>query len=226
VIDEVDAQLLDWIGSATGSPVWLEPPRQHGQEKGVGLYLLDLAEAPPPRGERRAPLQVQLRYLVTAWGPTPKDEHRLLGDLVFAALQRPDWEVAFAPLPTAAWAAFGLAPRPTLVLQVPLRVERPVKLAPRVRMPLVARTVPSVALLGRVLGPEDIPVAAARVELPSLDAAAETDWDGRFRFPRVPVEPRAKRIRVRARGDVQEFTVEAPPVGGGAVTIRFEPREE
>lgn len=226
MIQEADAQVSAWIGGVAGAPVWLERPRDHGEEKGVGLYLLELGEQPPAREGRQAPLQIQLRYLVTTWAGSAEEEHRILGRLVFAALERTDWQVALRSLAPETWAALGVPPRPAFVLQVPLRVERPAPIARRVRSPLLVHVVASVPFAGRVVGPGDLPVAGARVELPSLSAAAETDWDGRFLFPKVPAEPRTKRIRVLAKGTVQEFTPDVPPEHGGTLIIRFELPEE
>jgi hypothetical protein len=226
VIDETDARIQEWIGQVTPEAgVWLGPPAPRQDRTGVGLYLLELTEAPPPRGGGPAPLQIKLRYLLTTWAASPADEHRLLGQLVFAALQRDGWEVDLGLIPASLWQAFGVAPRPAFRLLVPLRLERPVRRAPRVRSPAVIQMAPSEPLAGRVLGPGDVPLAAARVELPGLDISVGTDPDGYFLFSRVPSEPRAKRFRVRARGDVQDFQAEAPPAGGGLVIIRFNLQE-
>lgn len=226
MIDRADAQLQEWIGQvAAGATVFVEPPAARPDRSGVGLYLLSLAEAPPARGAGPVPLQIKLRYLLTTWGRSSQEEHQLLGQLVFAALQREGWEVDLSPIPASLWQAFGVAPRPALQLLVPLRLERPARAAPRVRAPMVIEIGPSEPVAGRVLGPGDVPLAAARVELPSLELAAETGPDGRFLFARVPSQPRTKTFRVLARGDVQEFQSEAPPAAGGLVTIRFKLQE-
>jgi hypothetical protein len=226
VIDRADAQIEEWIGQvAAGTAVWFEPPTARKDRTGVGLYLLDLVEAPSARGSGPVPLQVKLRYLVTTWASSSQEEHRLLGQLVFAALQREGWEVELGPLPPALWYAFGVPPRPAFQLVIPLRLERPSRPAPRVREPLIFQVAPSQPLAGQVLGPGDVPLASARIELPGLELSAETDPDGRFLFARVPSEPRAKTFRVSARGDVQEFQAEAPPAGGGLLTIRFKVQE-
>ncbi|HET8542671.1 MAG TPA: carboxypeptidase regulatory-like domain-containing protein [Anaeromyxobacter sp.] len=225
MIQEADERVGGWLGQVAGAPVWRERPRDHAKEKGVGLYLLELGEQPPARDGRKPPLQIQLRYLVTTWAETVEEEHRLLGVLVFAALERTDWEVVLRAVPVETWAALGVPPRPSFLLHVPLRVERPTHVAPRVLAPLVTRTVAAVPLDGRVVGPRNLPIARARVELPSLSAATETDWEGRFLFPRVPAEPRAKRIRVVAKGIAQEFTHDVPPDGGGPVIIKLELQE-
>src|SRR6267143_2927164 len=51
VIEEVEARVRAWLAeAAAGADIWLDPPRAGEQRKGVGLYLLELGEAPPPRG--------------------------------------------------------------------------------------------------------------------------------------------------------------------------------
>lgn len=228
MIDEVDAKLKEWVGSVAGqAAVRLEAPGPGAEQAGagVGLYLLELSDAPTEHGDRRAAQQIRLRYLVTTWGATSEEEHQLLDELLFAALEREDMEVDLSPLPAGVWYAFGLPPRPAFVIQVPLRRERIRAIAPRVREPLIARTVPSEALVGQVLGPGDVPLASALVELPSLQLRTRTDLQGCFLFPRVPVEPRAKLLRVQARGEVHTFTAESAPGVTAPVTIRFQIKE-
>src|SRR5262249_33830852 len=169
---------------------------------------------------RRAPVQLALRYLVTTWGDDPLAEHRLLGTLVAAAMQEEGFEVLLAPTQPATWTALGAAPRPAFVLQVPVRQARPEPVLPRVRGPLVMQGVALAPWAGQVLGPGDVPLANARVEVPAAAAVTETDPQGRFRFPGLPVEPRQKVVRVRARGKQIDVEI-AQPEGGGAVVIRF-----
>jgi hypothetical protein len=98
---------------------------------------------------RRPPLhRYRLRYLLTAWGGTPADEHRLLssvlasladqqaipadhisGDLVDEGL--PVFLTVALPAdgdnpPTDLWGALGIAPRPALDLVVTAPLPRPV----------------------------------------------------------------------------------------------------
>jgi hypothetical protein len=220
VIEEVEARVRAWLAEAVaGADIWLDPPRAGEQRKGVGLYLLELAEAPPPRGGSPAPLQVHLRYLVTAWAASPEAEHKLLGDLVFAALARADVEVAFRPVDAAVWRGFGIPPRAAFLLQVPLRLERKADRGPRVRE-LKTRFVGSTPLVGVVLGPGDVPIAGAQVEVPDLGLSATTAWNGRFSFARVPLEGHGIRLRVSAKGEVQDVEA-APRPSGGPFTIRM-----
>jgi hypothetical protein len=204
--------------AAPGAP----PP----SPQGIGLYLYQLAPASPTGNTRRLPLQLSLRYLVTAWAETPAEAHRLLGALVFAAMENPEFEVDLEPLSAADWAAFGATPQPSFVLRVPLRHVRPEPDTARVRKPLVVRATPLTSLQGIVLTPDDVPLMNARVALPLLQRAETTDAHGRFRFDAVPVEPRTKTLTVTARGMTAQFAVEQPGPEQEWVEIRFAPKEE
>jgi hypothetical protein len=223
VIEQADRRLTEWVGTVVGPDVRvvLTAPSDEQQGAGVSLFLMDLVSLPPMRGERRAPLQMALRFVVTVWAGDALAEHRLLGELVAAAMQEEGFEVLLAPLPPAVWTALRATPRPSFVLQVPVRQARPEPSVPRVRGPLSVQGVGLAPLAGVVLGPGDIPVANARVEVPAASAVAETDPEGRFRFPALPLEPDPKLVRVRARGRQLDVEV-ARPEAGGAVVIRFD----
>jgi hypothetical protein len=223
MIDDTDKQLKDWVTSVLGATeVALTPPAPAPAGSGVSLYLMALAPVPPARSIRRAPLQVMLRYLVTTWAEEPEAAHRLLSELVFAALGNPAFEVELEPLPATTWEAFGTAIRPAFVLNVPLRVEQPEPPYKPVLVPLVMQSAPLLSLVGVVLGPHDTPLAGARVELPSQSLAVYTDRKGRFRFGTVPGEPPTKQLIVRARGHVETVTVTMPPNEGEPVVIHID----
>lgn len=200
MIDEVDRSLREWIGTVLGeTPVSLAPPASE-EKAGVKLYLLDLLEGPAARERRSQPLQLKLRYLVTVAAEEPEEAHRRLGELAFAALESADFEVELGALPDSLWRAFGVMPRPAFLLRVPLRRERPARPVRRVLEPLVVHTAPLTTLPGLVLGPGDIPLAGAQVELPSLGISARTDAYGRFELASVPAGAPAGTLRVRAKG--------------------------
>jgi hypothetical protein len=206
MIDETDRRLTTWIGGILDQAnVSLAPPEATESGKGVGLYLLELLHSQPQRGARRPPHLMTLRYLVTTHAPKPEEAHKMLGDLVIAALENTEFEVEQEPLPASLWTALGVAPRPSFVLRVPLRHERPEKLAPLVRQPLIVKQLPLRRFAGRVLGPDDIPIMNARVELPALDLYTSTDSKGRFHFAAIPDAPGSRLLRVRAKG--QEFSI-------------------
>ena len=206
MIDETDRHLATWIGGILDQVnVSLAPPAANETARGVGLYLMELVQTQSARGTRRPPLLMTLRYLVTTQAPKPEEAHQMLGTLVIAALENPEFEVEQEPLPISLWTAFEIAPRPAFVLRVPFRQERPEKLAPLVKQPMVIKQQPLQSFEGRVVGPENIPIMNARVELPSLDLYTSTDSQGHFRFSSVPAGPGARLVRVRAKG--QEFSI-------------------
>jgi hypothetical protein len=206
MIDETDRRLAAWIGKVVDKVnVSLAPPGPNETTRGVGLYLMELVQSQPARGSRRPPLLMTLRYLVTTHAPAPEDAHKLLGDLVVAALENAEFEVEQEPLPLSLWTALGIAPRPSFVLRVPFRHERPEKLAPLVRKPMVIKQLPMRSFEGQVVGPENIPLMNARVELPAFELYTNTDSKGRFHFSAVPAAPGARLLRVRAKG--QEFSI-------------------
>jgi hypothetical protein len=222
MFDHSDGQLEEWARGVLGGEVAiaLEPPGPAAPQHVVSLYLLELAPEPPARNTTRAPLQIAARYLVTTYAPAPGEAHRLLGELAFAALEQPGFEVDLASLPTELWAAFGVPPRPAFVVRVMVRRPRPEPAVPRVRMPLIMQAQPMAGLEGVVLGPEDIPLAGARVELPGLDRVTHTDARGRFYLPGVPRAGGSQRLRVSAKGSLQELIVE--PAQPAPLVIRFD----
>jgi hypothetical protein len=142
MIDEVDRSLREWIGTVLGdSPVSLTPPAAE-EKDGVTLYLLDLLEGPAPRERRSQPLQLKVRYLITVAADPPEEAHRRLGELAFAALESPDFEVELGALPVSLWQAFGVPPRPAFLLRVPVRRERPARKVPLVLEPIVIQAAP------------------------------------------------------------------------------------
>jgi hypothetical protein len=226
VIEEADGRLADWVGTVVqGAEVSFDVPAASASGRGVGLYLFEVVPEAAARNGPNPPLQASLRYLVTAWDESPQEAHTLLGNLLFAAMETPDLEVDAASIPISAWEAFGVAPRPSFVLRVPLRRERPDTTAPRVRGPLVVHAVAMVPMRGRVVGPGDVPLTGARVEVPSLNLSASTDRNGNFYFAGVPAEPSTVRLRVKARGKELALAVERP-AADEPLLIRFEPLED
>lgn len=209
MIGEVDQQLTAWVSDVLpGATVTLDGPAAAATAD-VGLHLFELADLPAARGGQRPPLQVQLSYLVTTGGADVGDAHERLGSLLFAALQHPDYDVRFPGGMAAYWAAARVPPQPSFVLAVPLRQELGIDAAPPVTSALRVQSVGSQALVGVVVGPGDVSIADAMVEVPSLALATRTDPRGRFRFSAVPTGPTALQIRVRAKAQEFPFTVDS-----------------
>jgi hypothetical protein len=210
MIDEVDQRLKAWVGHVLGeTPVSLAVPERGSRERGVSLYLLELGAAPPARTGRRVPLQFSVCYLITVDAETPEQAHHLMGELLFAALEAPDFEVELAPVPLELWAALAVPPQPAFRLRLPVRRERAEPNTARVRFPVVIETHPPEALRGRVVGPGDVPIPGAVVELPTLKLSTRTDARGFFRFLNVPALETVGGLEVRAKGEVLHVGAEA-----------------
>jgi hypothetical protein len=182
--------------------------------------------APAGSTKRPAPLQLSLRYLVTTWSAKPENAHQLLVRLMFAAMQTRDFEVEPEPLPMAVWMAFGVPPRPSFLLRMPLRYDRPEVKAKVVRQPLKIRGAPIVSFYGLLLGPGETPLPGCRIEIPTLHLWANTDYKGRFCFPAVPGEG-SKQLLVKAKGRELAVTSDGNfPDSRTPMVIHFTPLEE
>lgn len=224
MIDDVDRALTSWIGSiADGVDVLFSAPLSSTAERPtVSLYLLDIDQAAPVQRSVRRPLEITLRYLVTVFAPNVAEEHRLLGRLVFAALERADLAVDLRAIPPEMWAAFGAVPRPAFALRYPLVVERAAR-ASRVRTAPEVRLAAAAPMRGVVLTPDDVPVARARLVLPGTDLTVYTDNDGHFDLGAAPRAALDSPVRVVAKGGEQ--LASATVDEGGRVVIRFDPKE-
>jgi hypothetical protein len=208
VIDEIDQQLSSWVDEVLpGASVTLDGPASGTDD--VGLYLFEMADLPPARGEDRPPLQVRLGYLVTTSGSDVTLAHNRLGKLLFAAMAQPDWDVRYPGDIAEFWSAVGQQPRAGFILTVPLRQPVEVKPPPPVQGPLRVEGVGSRAMEGVVLGPGDVPIPDAFVEIPSLALTTRSDMRGRFRFAAVPTTPAKQQLRVRAKAREFPFTVDS-----------------
>lgn len=207
MIDTIDRELLEWLkATVPKTTVSLAvPPAAAGDQPLVSCYLLALATAPPTRGASNGsppPQQFALRYLISVSAAAPEDAHRVLGPLVFAAMDRPGCEVELDMLPADLWQALGVVPRPAFMLRVPLRLARPEPTAGIVLHPILINKSPLRPLAGRLVGPGDVALAGARLELPSLNLATRSDHRGYFTFPPIPSDPLPKELMITARGRV------------------------
>jgi len=223
-VDEVDQHLEAWISAVLGEvTVTLGAPKESQSGKGVNLYLLNLVNSPPPRNvKERSPDRIMLRYLITVWETDPHAMHRMLGELMFTAMTLPEVDVELEPLSPAVWSALGLVPQPSFVLRAQLLRERPEKLAPPVLTEMVIKKALLRPLSGQVIGPGDVAIMGARVELPALQLSTATDFRGRFQFAAVPSDPPIKLLRVNAKGRTISVPVEK---ANEAVIIRLKESE-
>jgi hypothetical protein len=228
MIEKIGQEIRDWIGSIiTGAEVALGLPDDNAQSAQVGLYLMDLSQGKCARVGKLPPLKVNLRYLVTVRSPRAEEAQRLLGELIFAALQKPEkeppeFEVVVEPLPVESWAVLGATPQPSFFLHAPLRLERPEPAIPMVKEPVVLQPSPTRTLSGAVYESGGMPIMGARVELLTLGIATRTDEWGRFRFAGVPSNGQLK-LLAQAKGLTKEIDYS---IGDGPLEIRLHLLEE
>lgn len=223
MIDTIDRQLKDWVTSTVAdTDVRLSMPAAKVDRPTVILHLLEMAYAVPSRRDGPKPVELALHYLVTTCAKTTEDAHRLLGELFFAAVGDTDLSVGLQPIPIEVWRALGAIPQPAFRIVAPLVRERAVD-TPRITRPVQFSVSPLTTVDGVVLGPGDVPIPRARVQLSGTADVAYTDNQGRFCFRGVSASPVTKELRVVARGIEQtvaeSFSAEKP------IVIRFQPQE-
>lgn len=227
MIEQVDVQLSAWVEEALGAikPTLL-PPTAATSALGVNLYLFELVNEPLLASSQRPRLQPALRYLVTTAAKDPQEAHRMLGALLFAALDHVDFEVELEPLSPALWTAMQIPPQPSFVLRVPLPHERTKPATPLVREPPTLVGAGLTNLYGLLLGPGGYPVAGAHIELPALNRSTRSDVHGRFQLNGVPMAPHAKQLTIRARGRTLVVIIEETGAPEKPVGITFHLSEE
>ncbi len=219
MIEQTDQEIGAWVQRVVGDdvPLSFAVPTAVAPEPSVNLYLWELLDAPPLRSQQRPPLQIYLRYLITTWADEPATAHRLLGQLVFAALANPEFDVDLQPLPPESWLALNIAPRPAFFLRVPLRLEQPEPDVPLVRAPVVLNGTPVTTLHGIIHGPNQTPLSGARIELPALQRSTYSDAHGKFHFATIPAGHQ-QAVRIKAKGQLVELSA-APTTEPLIVTI-------
>ncbi|WP_250454449.1 carboxypeptidase-like regulatory domain-containing protein [Caballeronia sp. ATUFL_M2_KS44] len=222
MLDEVDRRLLAWAGAAVpDAQALLGPPPDAVTQDSVSVHLFAIVPRAANRQPRQCRWPFELRYLVTADAVSPADAHRMVGALLISALETPDFDVQASP-PLGLWRALGAKPRAAFTLGVPWQHQATFPAAPAVREGLHIEHGSIGALHGVVLGPEDIPVMSARVEIGSLGRVTVSDRFGKFSFAGVP-RGMDLRVRAQARGASLECVAAGSGSGGDdrGVVIRL-----
>src|SRR5262245_53848228 len=93
MIEKIDQEIREWISSTiTDTEVVLGLPNDNAEDEQVGLYLMDLSQGNCARVGKIPPLKIDLRYLVTVKSPRTEQAHRILGELILAAIKKPPKE--------------------------------------------------------------------------------------------------------------------------------------
>ncbi|MCW3819482.1 carboxypeptidase-like regulatory domain-containing protein [Micromonospora sp. DR5-3] len=218
-IEAAVADLAAWLTGAAGDPVPVGPPRDEPAD-GLTVWPLELRPARQTMGSggAREPYRFVVRLLVSGAGPAALPA---LDRVLAAAATAGAPEVVLTAGDPALWRAFGVAPRPALLVDVPAQIARPRPPAPPVRHPLRLRQLDMRTLDGRVVGPERQPLAAMRVELVGTPYATETDHAGRFRLVGVPHDPDdpGRPVRVRLVGRGRTLTADLDPADPDLVIV-------
>lgn len=224
MIDEVDAEVVSWIQSVVGDvSVLLEPPARLADASAavVSVYLTEIVRDPAPRDVRQTPARLGLRYLVSVSDKSVARAHALLGQLLLAAVEDESQQVVLDTLSPAYWAAFGVEPRPAFMLQRPLAPVKQREVVP-IATGVLARTALLQPLLGQVLGPRDLPMAGARIEISGTGQVARADHHGRFRIMYAPVQGATTTLKVRAKGREQLVQLDPSRTDASPLLVRLQ----
>jgi hypothetical protein len=223
MIDEADDRVLAWARNILGhDQVSLGLPASADNQDEVRLHLLEISLEPTRQTTKHTRLTLLLKYLVTARSATAVTAHRMLSELLVAAVHNPEFQIDRTPLPVSVWHALGVPPQAAFQFRTQACKDFPVTPAKMVRR-VMLETVQVGALHGSVLGPEEIPLADSTVELPQISMSTRTDGHGRFAFSMVP-DKGITTLLVRAKGREQSFDISANPPDA-PLTIRFEMEE-
>ncbi|MDG4810328.1 carboxypeptidase-like regulatory domain-containing protein [Micromonospora sp. WMMD1120] len=218
-IETATTELVAWLTGAAGEAVPIGPPRACDDTGGLTLWPMELRPTRQTRssGAVREPYRFTIRYLLCVTGPAGLAR---LDRVLTAATREGVYPVTLDAGDPPLWTAFGATPRPALLIDVPAQVDHPTPAAPPVLRPLRLRHLTVRSLSGRVVGPEEQPLAAMRVELPATGAATRTDPQGRFRIAGVPDDPEHPgpvRLRLTGRGLV--LTADVDPAEPDIVIV-------
>lgn len=189
--DEITRSLRDWIQTVSKTPVAVRSAADWETSTGIAVRLVSMSPTPTPRNGRRA-LTIRLDYFVTPTLDDPLAEHRVLGELLFAALSQSDFKIMAQDDAVKLRDDLKIPLLPGLFISADLQREPETVVARPVRRPLVIKGDTIRPLEGVVLGPQNIPIMDALVELPALNLSVLTDERGRFRFAGAPASGSTK----------------------------------
>jgi hypothetical protein len=223
MLDQLDQQIETWAGHLLGDvQIMLSPPGEPlAAEVGAGFFLTAVSADRTRRNHPDPSLTLVGRYLVTTWAKEIRRAHRVLGELLVAAIEDQHFDVDPEPPGLAVWRAIGISPRPGFFMKARLRVERVTRAVKPVLVPLRVGTVDLRPLRGLVLGQNDVPVANARVAAKGLGHGARTGSDGRFSLGAIPLE-RSLELLITARSQDFKTIVEREALTSEQIVIRLD----
>lgn len=202
--DQIIERIRQWVASAVpDAELALLSPTDTGADGRFEVRMVRMTPQPAPR-DGRGTKKLWLDYLVSARLGDPAREQQALAELMFSALDIPEWEV-HADV-AGLQQTLGLRPDPAFLLRVPLVREGQAREVPLVRFPLRVTAGDMQAFEGRVLGPGDVPVAGALVESAGFQPV-RADADGRFRLLGNAGARNTLQLRVSGRGVAAEAEI-------------------
>lgn len=195
-MEQINQLLNNWVTEVVGDKVSVTNEFLPENDKPqVTVLLHDLVPAPPSHRNSVAPLQLGLRYLISTTGANSVTEgHVLLEKLVFAAMEKAEFELELLPPDPQLWLSLGVTMRPGFWIRINHSRPRDSKAVPPVTKPLELSMSPTAMLHGCVISPDKVPVTGATVGVPTDNIAVKTDLSGRFRFAALPPQPKQKTL--------------------------------
>lgn len=217
------AGLCSWLAQALGGQqrVDVAIPDEVGQERLCVWPVTLLADQGTRGGSGRGPLRLRARYIVTADGPIDK-AIGLLDRVLVAAATADRYQLVLEPVPTSLWGTEGL-PRPSVLIDVSVQIAVPVPVVPRVSGELRLDGGAAIrAIIGRVLGPHNIPLSGMTVSVPATGSSVVTDTRGGFI---LPGQPAGRSIVLQLSGRGLHLQVEVAPETTDPVVIHCDIEE-
>lgn len=212
----VTAALLGALRRAvTDTDVSAGPPRADLTVAGVDVQLLGGRAGAPSHHPDRRRNPVTLEYVVAVAGP-PEAIADCYHDTWVALHDSIDFDVDPDGVPTRFWSAFGVPPRPALLVSARVTLERELFVAAPVTEALIIRhpsDVPARSVRGRVILGGRQPAEGAVVSPLSSGLSATTGADGRFEIlGAFDSDVVSLRVRHRHRQVVCDAAVDADPI--------------
>jgi len=226
-VAEAERRLRDrWILPALGSDAHVRVGRIDDSTTSDGtavtLTLIDIAPAPLPHGAAGlTPLQLRARYLVTIAAADAVAERQALAELAFSAGPITDVELEPKGLSLELWRSLGVSIRPALLVAVLLQRERQGRPVRRVRQPLITKWGGSRPVSGVVVGPGDVPIAGALVEVEGLPQTAYSNHRGEFAFRSLPGDDPPPTLVVSAKGATVRVRVDGDDTASAPLLVRI-----
>lgn len=210
MIDEIDLRLKEWIATVIDSnfQISFEHPGKLDNKPTVSVYLYSLDNSMPTSVAREIPLQITLSYLLTVKSENQMESHQTLGKLLFAAKEQADFEVEFPALPTGYWQSFGTVPLPYFTIRLLLVKARNAEQVPRIIEPPRVDIGTLSNIEGIILGPNNIPISAAKITLEHTKTVSYTDNNGCFSIATNSASLKIFNCKIDAKG--KQFSISVP----------------